>query len=210
MVDSSHEQTGHRSSEAAVLAAAERVFVERGYNGARMQEIADAAGINKAMLHYYFRSKEKLFRTVFGGILNRTLPPLVEALGSELPLGLKIRRFIESYIDALERTPTLPAFILGELNRDASYFDEVIREAAAPIIPVLERQIQEAASAGRIKFVAAHDLLTTLLSLCIFPFVARPFLSAVFGMDDDSYRKFLDSRKATVTSFVFSSLQPES
>lgn len=210
MVDRSDKQAAARSSEAAVLAAAERVFVARGYDGARMQEIADAAGINKAMLHYYFRSKEKLFRTVFTGILDRTLPPLVEALASELPLGLKIRRFIASYIDALERTPMLPAFILGELNRDASPFDAIIREAAAPITPVLERQIREAADAGRIRFIEVPELLTTLLSLCVFPFVARPFLEAVCGMDDQSYRSFLESRKETVTSFVFSALGPAS
>ena len=174
-----------------------------------MQEIADAAGINKAMLHYYFRSKEKLFRTVFTAILERTLPPLVEGLASELPLGLKIRRFIESYVDALERTPMLPAFILAELNRDASGFESIIREAAKPIVPVLERQIAEASSAGRIRRLEAGELLTTILSLCVFPFVARPFLEAVCGMDTPTYQAFLDSRKATITSFVFSALRPE-
>ena len=209
MVKTSDENGGRRSSEAAVLAAAEEVFLKRGYDGARMQEIADVAGINKAMLHYYFRSKERLFHEVFRSILDRTLPSMVEALGSELPLGLKIRRFVDAYLDELDGTPGLPSFILAELSRDPSTFDGIIRERASTLLPVLRRQIDEAVSAGRIKPISAEELVAALLSLCIFPYVARPLLGPLCGMDDETYRSFLASRKAFVINFVFSALRPE-
>ena len=106
-----------RSVEQEIFHTAEEVFHERGYDGARMQEIADRAGINKAMLHYYFRSKDRLFQTVFVAALGRILPHVVEPLASDLPLGLKIRRFVETYIDQLQRHPKIPGFVITELNR---------------------------------------------------------------------------------------------
>lgn len=197
-----------QSSEAAVLSAAERIFVRRGFEGARMQEIADEAGINKAMLHYYFRSKQKLFQAVFESILARSLPPLMDVLGSELPLGLKIRRFVDSYVDVLERTPGLPAFVLSELNRDPAHFEELIRVKAAPLVPALQRQIDDSVKSGRVRPVQAVELATTLMSLCVFPYVARPFMRAVCGLNDAAYSKFLATRKSAITDFVFSALQP--
>jgi AcrR family transcriptional regulator len=208
MVETSSKTGNSRSSEAAVLAAAEDVFVRRGYDGARMQEIADVAGINKAMLHYYFRSKERLFQEVFRSILDRTLAPLVEALGSEFPLGVKIRHFVDGYIDALDGSPALPSFILSELNRDRSSFDAFIRDKASVMPPVLQRQIDEAVSSGRIRPIRAEELVAVLLSLCIFPYAARPLLEPLCGMDDEAYRAFLASRKSFITSFAFSALRP--
>lgn len=208
MVDAPEEHS-RRSSEDEVLAAAEKVFVAHGYDGARMQQIADVAGINKAMLHYYFRSKDRLFQEVFRSILDRTLPPLVESLEVELPLGLKIRRFVESYLDALEHAPGLPAFLLSELNRDAATFEGLIREKASGMFPILQKQIDEAVAGGRIRPTNAEELVLVLLSLCLFPFIARPFMQPLCSMDDAAYRTFLESRKASITNFVFSALRPE-
>src|SRR5215213_3656330 len=106
-----------RASEARILEAAKTVFVRRGTAGARMQEIADEAGVNKALLHYYFRSKERLSEAVFGRIMRALFPPLVTILGSELPLEDKVRRFVAFELDVLARNPFVPAYLIAEMNQ---------------------------------------------------------------------------------------------
>jgi AcrR family transcriptional regulator len=210
MVDIDDMAESTQSSEDAVLAAAEKVFVERGYEGARMQQIADAAGINKAMLHYYFRSKDRLFKTVFEAILDRTLPALVEGLTNDLPLGLKVRRFVTAYTESLSQRPDVARFILGELTRDPELGRATIRQRAATIIPALRQQIDEAVAEGRLRVVAPEDLVLNLLALCVFPVVARPFLEPLCGLESEKYNSILAERAETVTSFVFAALAPPS
>jgi AcrR family transcriptional regulator len=195
------------SVERQIFYAAEQVFQERGYDGARMQEIADRAGINKAMLHYYYRSKDRLFQTVFRETLNRILPRVVEPLASDLPLGLKIRRFVETYIDQLHQHPKVPGFIIHELNRHPERLQVAALEHLGPVVPKVRAQIEEAVSEGRIKSVRAEDLICNLVSLCVFPFLARPVLQAVLGLDHVKYDQFLQDRKNTVTDFVFNALE---
>ena len=196
-----------RSVERDIFHAAEQVFHERGYDGSRMQEIADRAGINKAMLHYYFRSKDRLFEAVFTETLGRILPRVVEPLASDLPLGLKIRRFVETYIDQLQRHPKLPGFIINELNRHPERLRELALEHVAPVLPTVRHQIEDAVAQGRIKSIKAEDLVANLVSLCVFPFLARPVLQAVMGMDSDEYDRFLTERGHAVTEFVFNALE---
>lgn len=196
-----------RSVEQDIFRAAEQVFHERGYDGARMQEIADRAGINKAMLHYYFRSKDRLFETVFSETLARILPQVVEPLASDLPLGIKIRRFIETYVEQLQKNPTLPGFIIHELNQHPERLREAALEHIAPALPALRLQIDEAVAQDRIKPIKAEDLIANLVSLCVFPFLARPVLQAVLGMDSSEYEHFLGERGNAVTEFVFNALE---
>lgn len=196
-----------RSVEEDIFRAAEHVFHECGYDGARMQEIADRAGINKAMLHYYYRSKDRLFHAVFTHTLGQILPRVVEPLASDLPLGIKIRRFVEAYIDQLQTHPKMPGFIIHELNRHPERLKEAALEHIAPVLPTIRIQIDEAVAQGRIRPIRAEDLIANLVSLCVFPFLARPVLQAMIGMDADCYDQFLTDRKQTVTDFVFNALQ---
>lgn len=195
------------SVEENIFHAAEHVFHERGYDGARMQEIADRAGINKAMLHYYFRSKDRLFHAVFTATLGQILSRVVEPLAADLPLGIKIRRFVEAYIDQLERHPKMPGFIIHELNRHPERLKEAALEHIAPVLPTIRGQIDEAVAQGRIRPLRAEDLIANLVSLCVFPFLARPVLQAAMTMDPDQYDQFLADRKQTVTDFVFNALR---
>lgn len=195
------------SVEREIFHAAEEVFHDRGYDGARMQEIADRAGINKAMLHYYYRSKDRLFQAVFRETLNRILPRVVEPLASDLPLGLKIRRFVETYIDQLHRNPKVPGFIIHELNRHPERLQKVALEHVSPVLPTVRKQIDEAVSEGRIKPIRAEDLICNLVSLCVFPFLARPVLQVVMGLTEQEYDDLLQDRKQTVTEFIFNALQ---
>ena len=105
-----------RETEQRILDAARAVFVRKGTAGARMQEIAAEAGVNQALLHYYFRSKERLSAAVFQQFATRLFPALIETLGSDLSIDAKIDRFVAIYLENLQRTPFLPAYLLSELH----------------------------------------------------------------------------------------------
>src|SRR3954454_20198668 len=106
-----------QSTEERILAAAQKVFLAKGMDGARMQDIADEAGINKALLHYYFRSKDKLFEQIFLDVASALLPRIFAILESDRGLFEKIENFCDEYISQLIETPYVPIFILNEINR---------------------------------------------------------------------------------------------
>ena len=111
-----------RTAEQRILVSAREIFHKRGFEGARMQEIADKAGINKALLHYYFRSKEKLFDAVFDEALKALLPKVKELLNAELPLFDKIKYFTENYITLLMKNMYLPVFVINEMYQNPEKF----------------------------------------------------------------------------------------
>ena len=106
------------SAEEKILAAAHKVFTTKGMNGARMQDIADEAGINKALLHYYFKDKDKLFETIFVVEAQRFFPKITMIFQSDAPLFEKIENFVSEYIDEMQENPYLPWFVINEMNRD--------------------------------------------------------------------------------------------
>lgn len=111
-----------KGAEERILAAAKNVFTTKGMTGARMQDIADEAGINKAMLHYYFRDKDKLFETIFMDEAQKFFPKINAIFNSDAPLFEKIENFATEYIDEMQENPYLPWFVMNELHRDADQF----------------------------------------------------------------------------------------
>src|SRR5690606_40702738 len=111
------------STEEKIFEAAFKVFQSKGFTGARMQEIADEAGINKAMLHYFFRSKEKLFEAVFMKAFGKLAPQINEIFNSDDDLFEKIRKFTASYITFVIEYPFLPQFIIQEMNNNPDFVE---------------------------------------------------------------------------------------
>src|SRR5262245_14138918 len=106
-----------RDTEQRILDAAHAVFLRRGTAGARMQEIADEAGVNKALLHYYFRSKNRLAEAVFQRVGLRLLPPVITILGSDAEIEEKVTRVVAIELEQLARSPFVPAYIISEINQ---------------------------------------------------------------------------------------------
>ena len=204
------------AAEQRILDAAHKVFVRRGTAGARMQEIADEAGVNKALLHYYFRNKSRLadgvFQRVAGGIFAR----VVEVARSDTELEDKVRRIIAVYLEQLSKTPYAPAYVIAELNHDPERGRQLVqtlselREGASPqlVLQALQVQIDARIRAGTIRPISAQQFLTNLVSLCIFPFAAQPLLCAVMGMDDAGFRDFIEERKRSLPEFFLAALRP--
>lgn len=205
-----------RETELKILDAARNVFVRRGTAGARMAEIALEAGVNQALLHYYFRSKERLASAVFEQIAARIFPALAQILGADLPLDDKIDRLVAMYLDNLSRNPFLPGYLLSELHHHPERVPELIGRAmgAAPggvMPPLLEKlrvQIDERVAAGTMRPIAPEQFAVNLISLCIFPFAARPMLRVAFGMDDDGFARFIEQRKTELPAFFRNALRP--
>jgi TetR/AcrR family transcriptional regulator len=194
------------NTEERILSAAQTVFIKKGMDGSRMQEIADEAGINKALLHYYFRSKQKLFEAIFSTVFNQIFPDIRNLLYSEKPLEEKLSVFIEKYIDLLLKHPFLPSFILKEINRDPEFLASTIKKQGinpAEIVKLLDQEMEK----GNIRKMDPSELMINILSLSIFPFAARPLLQIMFyNNDQKAYKKLLIQRKDTVKDFIMNSI----
>jgi AcrR family transcriptional regulator len=167
-----------------------------------MQMIADEAGINKALLHYYFRSKDKLFESVFELAFSQIIPPLLGLITSESTFQEFIRQFVNRYIDSIKERPFLPVFILHELQRNPERLVTLISDSGLDITVITERIIKEDEE-GNIHVPNPRQLIVNLLSLCIFPFAARPLLQGVlFENDSQEYEMFLEERKEAVARFI--------
>jgi len=198
-----------KNTEQQILNAAKTVFLKKGFDGARMQEIADEAGMNKALLHYYFRSKDKLFDAIFQEAFQQFLPRVSEIMTSDKPFFEKIWAFVESYIDMLLENPHLPMFILNELYRHPERLVNIVRGFG--IQPELfALQMKKEIEAGNIHPVDPRHFMVTMLGLCIFPFAARPMIQRVlFENNAEEYQKFLLQRKTEVTLFIMNALTPK-
>ena len=190
------------STEDRILQAARRVFLNKGLEGSRMQDIADAAGINKAMLHYYFRNKEKLFETIFNQVIDGFLPRIFGILDGDDLLFEKIRKFCSAYIEQELETPYVPFFIISEINRDPRAFLQKVLKGKKPPLRKVTQQIEDDIKKRRIKHFQPVELLLTVLSLCVFPFLARPMLQAVTGMNMKHFSALMEKRKLELPDMI--------
>jgi AcrR family transcriptional regulator len=203
-------------TEQRILDAAHAVFVRRGTAGARMQEIAAEAGVNQALLHYYFRNKDQLAQAAFERAARGFFPAVVQAIASAGSLEDKVRRVIRLELDALSRAPYLPGYIISEVTHQPERAGQLIaavtgltaRELGPRVIGTLRRQIDERVKAGSMKPIAPQSFIVNLMSLCIFPFAARPMIQAMLGLDDRGFRQFITRRREDLPAFFMGALRP--
>lgn len=195
------------TTETEILEAAQRIFQIKGMEGARMQEIADEAGINKALLHYYYRSKQLLFEAVFKSAFSLLAPQLNKALNDDSSLFDKIKNFSANYISFVVKHPYLPNFIIQELNRNPEFVVKLIAEKPFPSFDKFKNQIQENIEAGIIKPINTEQLFINLMSLTVFPFIAAPLLKGFLDIDDENYKQLIENRKTEVATFIINSIK---
>lgn len=195
------------TAEEKIKKAASEVFLLKGLDGARMQEIADKAGINKALLHYYYRSKEQLFKSVFEEKLLTFLPKIFQVFHSDQTIEEKVHLLAERYIDFLKLNPELPHFVLGELQRRPERLFEKIDAKLSMNVDVIGMQLKKEAQQGRIREIAPQHFIANLLSMMVFPFIASPLFMKVFQYDKEAYSDYLDYRKKEVPAFIMAALR---
>jgi TetR/AcrR family transcriptional regulator len=197
-----------KGAEEKILEAARKVFTSKGMAGARMQDIADEAGINKALLHYYFTDKDKLFETIFLEEAQRFFPKINMIFSSDAPLFDKIENFVREYIDEMNENPYLPWFVMNELHRDPDKFMyKVWGDNHLPQPGKFLEQIERETRKGTIKRIQPLQLLMNLLSMTIFPFVARPMITRNLGLTEIQFRQIMEQRKKEIPRFIIDSIK---
>ena len=198
------------STEDKILDVAQRHFVVKGYAGAKMQDIADEAEINKALLHYYFRSKDKLFKEELHRTFDQFFPEVLKAFQSDGDILQKLENIVSTYINLLIKMPHVPFFITYELhqNRDSFVTNMMqrtnIMHALKGFIESFEQSIKE----GMIKPYPPQQLLLNTLSLTVFPFIARTIFTNVFQIEEPAFLLLMEERKSVIMDFLESSLKP--
>lgn len=200
--------TKDKATEERIFDAAQAVFLESGFDGARMKEIARRAEINHSMLHYYFRTKGQLFGAVFRRAAMHFMPPLTDVLRSSLPLLVKIDQFVGQYLETIRANPHMPGFIIQELRRNPDALKEIAGSVGGDLIDRLRADIHEAVATGLIRPVTPEDLFTNLVGLCVWPFIARPMLETIFSAGGSDFETFLEGRHDSVRSFMRHALAP--
>jgi len=194
------------TTEEKILSAARNVFITKGMAGARMQDIADEAGINKALLHYYFRSKEKLFEQIFKELSFQFLPRVNAIFESDGSLFEKIEMFCSEYISKMIENPFIPLFIVNEMNKQPDVFLKKMWGGKKPVVGKLVEQIEQEAKKGKIKKIHPAQLLLNMVSMCIFPFIGKPLCQLVMGINEAMYRQLMEERKKLVPQFIIQSI----
>jgi AcrR family transcriptional regulator len=179
-----------------------------------MQDIAREARVNQALLHYYFRSKERLAEAVFRRTAGQLFPQVVQVMTSDMPLDAKVARVVEIEIDHLSRTPGLPGYIISELHHHPERVRQLIAAltGATPedvrprVLQKLGQQIDEMVRQGKMRPIAPEQFLVNLLSLCVFPFAARPLLMVLLGFDQPAFSRFIEDRRDELATFFLRAL----
>lgn len=190
------------TTEAQILWAAKAVFQQKGLDGARMQEIADEAGINKAMLHYYFKSKQSLFEAVFENAFMLLAPQMNKILNDDSSIEDKIRNFTSSYISFVSVHPYIPNFVIQEMNRNPDFIIKIKTKLGLPTIEKFKKQVATEVENGILKPTSAEQLFVNLLSLSVFPFIGANLIKTMLNASESDYNQLIEARKTEVANFI--------
>ena len=199
--------TKDQNTEQNILQAAKNVFQQKGMDGARMQEIADEAGINKALLHYYYRSKQLLFEAVFKSTFSLLAPQLNKILNDESSLEDKIKNFTSNYISFISKHPYLPNFVIQEINRNPEFILNMKGNVGFPNLETFKKQVDDEVKHNHIKPIKAEQLFINILSLSVFPFIGAPLLKAIGNINDAEFKSLVEERKTHVAQFIINSIK---
>jgi len=195
------------STEENILNVAREVFIRNGYSGTTMQQIADEAGINKSLLHYYFRSKEKLFGQIFAEVFSQFIPELGKIFMTDMSLEEKIRAFVDNYIEGFIRNPLIPIFVMQELSTNPQNLADLIRKSGIDPEMVI-RTIMESLKKEDLNIQDPKQFMVNMIGLCVFPFAAQPLIQRlIFNNDEKAYSKFLLERKHEVSEFLLNAIR---
>ena len=192
-----------------ILDAAHRVFTRRGTAGSRTQEIADEAGVNKALVHYYFGTKAALADAIFEQALAALQPLIWGILGDPArTLEQKVAAIVEAQMEFHTARPYFAGYLVSELYAEPHRIARLMGKRGPVPLDVLRAQLREAARAGRIRPTRAEQFVATMMGLLIFPFAVRPALCHLLQMDERAWQTFVEERRRLLPGFVMAGLRP--
>lgn len=195
------------TTEEKIFNAARTVFQKKGFSGARMQEIADEAGINKAMLHYCFKSKELLFKAIFMNAFGQLAPEINEIFNSQDTVFNKITKFTHSYISFVILNPYLPQFVIQEMNNNPDFVMAFLNHENRPNPTILIAQIEKEIADGIIKPINPKQLLLDIFSMTVFPFAAKMMVKGMIQISDSEFNQMMEERKISIAEQIINSIK---
>jgi AcrR family transcriptional regulator len=197
------------TTEEKIKEAARKLFTQKGFAATRTRDIAEEAGINLALLNYYFRSKQKLFDLVMMENFRNFLGHIkVNFKDASLPMAEKIEKIVAAYIDFLTQFPDLPMFILNEIRGNPSKIAARINEEIAPARSEFFRDLAAANAAGKIA-LTPFQFVANLVGLTVFPFVARPVLQRLLNVTNEQFKANMQERKQLVPLWLKMMMTPQ-
>ena len=196
-----------KQTEERIFEAATDVFVDKGMDGARMQDIASHAGINKALLHYYFRTKDQLFNAVFEMIARKVLKKFAPVFDETLSLEAKIRFFFREHITFLQENPKLPGFILNEINRNPARINKLLNNIDIENLwKKIYEQHKEELKKYNITEATLPQIMISIAALSVFPFAARGLIEGLLEKAGIDFNKYIEERKVFAAEFVIKAI----
>jgi TetR/AcrR family transcriptional regulator len=199
-------------TETSILAAALEEFSMYGRKGARMQGIADRAGLNKALLHYYFRSKDRLYEEVFTYVFHRYIQRMGVELRAEGDFASVLRGVIHRYIEILSENPALPMFMLREIAEGAPVFSRRLADLAhgepGNMPNALLDFFEHGTRSGAIRAVDPVQTVISIIGTCVFFFAGFPVFASLFPEMRPRRNQMLEERKDHIFDLVYYGLKP--
>jgi len=189
-------------TEAVIKEKAKTLFFQKGFLNATTQEIADEAGVNRALIHYYFRSRDQLMDTLLEEAVNEKRERARAVLSSALPFREKISLFIDIVVEYGLKYPYLENFIITETARNPEKV-KVLCQTKIKSSDLIRKDLEEEIAQGRLLPITAEHFVINLISLCNYPLLAKTVLQNMHGMSDTAYRKFLLDRKEIIYHAIF-------
>lgn len=201
-----------KSTEQSILEVAERLFLEKGYALTSTTEIAKAVGCNQALVHYYFRTKENLFNTIFENKFRSLFQQIFNVnYSDDLPFLDKVRKMIEVHFDLLYENPRIPALIMNELSRQPDQLlilKEKLHAIPEQLFEKLSNELQVEIDAGRVRDINAVDLIITVVSMNVALFTIFPIASKVLNFSEEQIKMLLYHRREENVNVVLGYLRP--
>lgn len=199
-------------TEQRIIEAAEQEFMLKGFAGARTSTIAERAGVTHAMLHYYFRTKENLFERIMADKLRLLREVfIIPGYEREVSLNELIRRIIDRHLDIASENPDLPHFIMTEIHSNPERSETILEKLKmikTSLLDGLQTKIDAAVARGECRKIDAASLILDIISLNIFPFVAKTIVNSVFEGSMDDMKSFVERRKQENYDTIMRKIRP--
>jgi len=198
----------NKNTEQKIFEAATDLFIEKGVDRTSVRDIATKAGINLALMNYYFRSKENLFDAIFANLVKKNTKDLIKIMDSDLDLTEKISQYVSTYIDILIQNPLLVSFFMAILHRSREKITEmdVIHNLYGR--EKFTQQILDEGKKGAIKKTDPSHFYVDMISMITFPFAIKPLIMDKNELNEEEFMKFIEYRKIHITQMLKDSIKP--
>jgi AcrR family transcriptional regulator len=197
--------------EDRIIEAAKLVFVRKGYEATSMNDIAVEVGISRTAMHYYFRTKETMFKAIFSQLTGEIFPNIDLIMNERTTILEKLPKIIDQYVSVLRHNLLFPLFVINEMNRDLGHLLGVIANKPEKVEPLLRlrRQVVDEMESGALRKMPLEDVLSTFLGLFVFPILLRNTLTTLFmNGDAEAFDEFLNRRRGLAHEIMYRMLSP--